>query len=653
MPPPPPRAPRRRYYRPELDEEAGPGLLERLATQGEEVGGGSGRVGPAGAARQGPSGGGPEPGPGPGSWGGGGSGAAGEGAGEDGEVPAAAKRDVSRSLLARAAQDRALQAPQSRAEQLVREEREIMRRLEEQRQKLKGVQELAHDVEYSRKQLQTHWRPPRRITGMSRKEQEMVREKWSILTEGRDIPPPIVSFKDMKLPPPLVSHLAEKGITRPTPIQLQGLPVALSGRDMIGVAFTGSGKTLTFALPLVMLSLQDELVLPLGPGEGPVGLCMAPSRELASQIYEVVSGFLAACGPPEMRAMLCIGGVDGREQTALARERGVHVVVATPGRLKDHLKRGRLNMDICRCLALDEADRMVDGGGPGGGGGRPGDGGGGGGFEEDLREILSYFKSQRQTLLFSATMPEKIKTFATTALVDPVVVNVGRAGAANLDVIQEVEYVREEARLVHLLECLQKTPPPVIIFSESKTDADSVHEYLLIKGVDAVALHGGKDQEERQEAIKSFRAGTVDVLVATDVAGKGLDFPNIQHVINYDMPSEIENYVHRIGRTGRCGKTGVATTFVGKVCSEATLLDLKHLLQEAKQRLPPFLLAVEDPTDLADQVAAISGVKGCAYCGGLGHRVTECPKLSSQNERGIASRGQRDYFGGGGYGGEV
>ena len=560
---------------------------------------------------------------------------------------------MSRSLLARAAQDRALQAPQSRAEQLVREEQEIMRRLEEQRQKLKGVQELAHDVEYSRKQLQTHWRPPRRITAMSRKEQEMVREKWSILTEGRDIPPPIVSFKDMKLPPPLVRHLAEKGITRPTPIQLQGLPVALSGRDMIGVAFTGSGKTLTFALPLVMLSLQDELVLPLGAGEGPVGLCMAPSRELATQIYEVVGAFLEACGPPELRAMLCIGGVDGREQTAVARERGVHVVVATPGRLKDHLKRGRLNMDICRCLALDEADRMVDGGGPGGGGGRPGDGGGGGGFEEDLREILSYFKTQRQTLLFSATMPEKIKTFATTALVDPVVVNVGRAGAANLDVIQEVEFVREEARLVHLLECLQKTPPPVIVFSESKTDADSVHEYLLIKGVDAVALHGGKDQEERQEAIKSFRAGTVDVLVATDVAGKGLDFPNIQHVINYDMPSEIENYVHRIGRTGRCGKTGVATTFVGKVCSEATLLDLKHLLQEAKQRLPPFLLSVEDPTDLADQVAAISGVKGCAYCGGLGHRVTECPKLSSQNERGIASRGQRDYFGGGGYGGEV
>ena len=166
-----------------------------------------------------------------------------------------------------------------------------------------------------------------------------------------------MSFKDMKLPPPLVRHLAEKGITRPTPIQLQGLPVALSGRDMIGVAFTGSGKTLTFALPLVMLSLQDELVLPLGPGEGPVGLCMAPSRELATQIYEVVGAFLEACGPPELRAMLCIGGVDGREQTAVARERGVHVVVATPGRLKDHLKRGRLNMDICRCLALDEADR--------------------------------------------------------------------------------------------------------------------------------------------------------------------------------------------------------------------------------------------------------------------------------------------------------
>ena len=262
--------------------------------------------------------------------------------------------------------------------------------------------------------------------------------------------------------------------------------------------------------------------------------------------------------------MLVIGGVDSRIQTDVSRL-GVHIIVATPGRLKDLIQKKRMNLDVCRYLCLDEADRMVDLG-----------------FEDEIRDILQGFKSQRQTLLFSATMPVKIRNFAQTALVNPVVVNVGRAGAANLDVIQEVEYVKQEAKTVYILECLQKTPPPVLIFAENKvryqqnstceqlalshklglnlcmrhcfqSDVDDIHEYLLLKGVEAVAIHGGKDQEDREHAIDTFKAGQKDVLVATDVAGKGLDFPNIQHVINYDMPEEIENYVHRIGRTGRCG----------------------------------------------------------------------------------------------------
>ena len=149
--------------------------------------------------------------------------------------------------------------------------------------------------------------------------------------------------------------------------------------------------------------------------------------------------------------------------------------------------------------------------------------------------------------------------------------------------------MKQEAKLVYLLECLQKTAPPVLIFAEKTKDVDDIHEYLLIKGVEAVAVHGGKDQEDREQAIDHFKAGKKDVLVATDVASKGLDFPNIQHVINYDMPDEIENYVHRIGRTGRCGKTGIATTFINKNQSESILLDLKHLLKEAKQRIPPVL----------------------------------------------------------------
>ena len=208
-----------------------------------------------------------------------------------------------------------------------------------------------------------------------------------------------------------------------------------------------------------------------------------------------------------------------------------------------------------------------------------------------MRDILSFFKYQRQTLMFSATMPQKIKSFAESALVDAVEVNVGRAGATNLDIIQEVEYVKEEDKLGYLLDCLQKTAPPVLVFAENKRDVDAIHEFLLLQGVDVCAVHGDKDQEERLAAIQGFKTGAKDVLVATDVASKGLDFPGVQHVINYDMPDEIENYVHRIGRTGRSGKTGVATTFVNtRQCEESILLDLKHLLREARQRVPQFLL---------------------------------------------------------------
>ncbi|KAJ6813046.1 DEAD-box ATP-dependent RNA helicase 35-like [Iris pallida] len=444
----------------------------------------------------------------------------------------------------------------------------------------------------------------------------------------------------MRFPGSLLKKLKEKGIVQPTPIQVQGLPVILSGRDMIGIAFTGSGKTLVFVLPLIMVALQEEMMMPIAAGEGPFGLVVCPSRELARQTFEVVEEFLVPlreCGYLEIRPLLCIGGVDMRSQLEVVK-RGVHIVVATPGRLKDLLAKKKISLDSCRYLALDEADRLVDLG-----------------FEDDIREVFDHFKAQRQTLLFSATMPKKIQNFAKSAPVKPVTVNVGRAGAANLDVIQEVEYVKQEAKLLYLLECLQKTPPPVLVFCENKADVDDIHEYLLLKGVEAVAIHGGKDQEEREYAISSFKAGKKDVLVATDVASKGLDFPDIQHVINYDMPAEIENYVHRIGRTGRCGKTGIATTFINKNQSETTLLDLKHLLQEAKQRIPPVLGELNDPMmedDGGDAITNASGVKGCAYCGGLGHRIKDCPKLEHQKTMAIAGS-RRDYFGSGGYRGEI
>jgi len=202
--------------------------------------------------------------------------------------------------------------------------------------------------------------------------------------------------------------------------------------------------------------------------------------------------------------------------------------------------------------------------------------------------------------------------------------------------------VKKEAKIVYLLECLQKTAPPVVIFCEKKGDVDDIHEYLLIKGVAAVSIHGGKDQEERNEAIRLYKESKKDVLVATDIAAKGLDFPDIQHVINFDMPNEIENYVHRIGRTGRCGKTGVATTFINKDVPESALLDLKHLLIEAKQRVPPVLLALQDASE---ELMDVGGSKGCAFCGGLGHRITECPKLDKDARRIGASK--HDSVGGG------
>ncbi|CAN1227959.1 DEAD-box ATP-dependent RNA helicase 35 [Linum grandiflorum] len=502
------------------------------------------------------------------------------------------------SLLVKATQLKREQPVVTETEQIVQQEKEMIEHLSD-RKTLMSVRELAKGITYS-DPLLTGWKPPLSIRRMSQKQCDAIRKQWHILVEGDGIPPPIKNFREMRFPEPILRNLRDKGIVQPTPI-------------------------------------QEECMMPLMPGEGPFGLVVCPSRELARQTFDVVEQFLAPmreAGYPELRTLLCIGGVEMKSQLEIVK-RGVHIVVATPGRLKDLLAKKKMSLDSCRYLTLDEADRLVDLG-----------------FEDDIRVVFDHFKAQRQTLLFSATMPTKIQNFAKSALVKPVIVNVGRAGAANLDVIQEVEYVKQEAKLVYLLECLQKTPPPVLVFCENKVDVDTIQEYLLHKGVEAASIHGDKDQADREEAIKFFKAGKKDVLVATDVASKGLDFPDIQHVINYDMPAEIENYVHRIGRTGRCGKTGIATTFINKTQSETTLLDLKHLLQEAKQRIPPVLAELDDPMEFGDEIHDASGVKGCAYCGGLGHRISDCPKLEHQRSQQLANS-RRDYFGSGGYRGEM
>ncbi|XP_042870882.1 ATP-dependent RNA helicase abstrakt-like [Penaeus japonicus] len=518
---------------------------------------------------------------------------------------------------------------ESELEKQRREEERLLEAVAEKRA-LMGVSELARGVQYE-DSVVTAWRPPRRILLMDEKRHERVRRKYKILVEGDEVPPPLKSFADMKFPRCIIKALQKRGIEKPSPIQMQGIPAALQGRDMIGIAFTGSGKSMVFILPIIMFCLEQEKKLPFMGNEGPYGLIIVPSRELAKQIkenIEFITKFVEADGMPELRTSLAIGGEPVAAAMQVVRK-GVHIMVSTPGRLIDMLDKKMVRLDVCRYLVMDEADRMIDMG-----------------FEEDVRTIYSYFKAQRQTLLFSATMPKKIQNFARSALVKPVTVNVGRAGAASMNVTQEVEYVKQEAKVTHILTCLNKTSPPVLIFAEKKQDVDLIQEYLLLKGVTAAAIHGGKDQEERSAAVQAFQRGDKDVLVATDVASKGLDFPGIQHVINYDMPDDIENYVHRIGRTGRSGQHGVATTFINKANDESVLLDLKHLLIEAKQKVPPFLFLHGGGEDdlLASLETNEEDERGCSYCGGLGHRITACPRLEAMQNKQAAGIGRKDYL---------
>jgi ATP-dependent RNA helicase DDX41 len=458
-------------------------------------------------------------------------------------------------------------------------EEELVANMQVSRSALVSAAELAKDIKYH-EPMRSSWRPPPVLRSKGSDDAAFMRSKFGIIVEGDDVPHPARTFKDLRLPMATIDLLAQQGIVNPTPIQRQGLPVALSGRDMIGIAYTGSGKTLVFSLPAIFVSMDLEMRIPIESGEGPFALILVPSRELAKQTYDIIVAHAEAlyrARMPEIRCLLCTGGIDLRNQSSVLN-RGAHVVVATPGRIQDLLKKKTFTLSQCRYLVLDEGDRMVDVG-----------------FEEDLRNIFSYFKAQRQTLLFSATMPKHIMNFARTALVKPVIVNVSRAGAANQNITQDVEFVHPEERMVSILRTLQKTAPPCLIFCDNKNDVEDVQEYLLLKGVEAVSNHGGKSQSEREEAVLAFKNGKADVLVATDIAAKGLDFQNVQHVINYDCPEDIESYVHRIGRTGRRGQKGVATTFINNTADSQVLMDLKYLLKEAKQKIPDCLFDLVDP----------------------------------------------------------
>jgi ATP-dependent RNA helicase RhlE len=332
----------------------------------------------------------------------------------------------------------------------------------------------------------------------------------------------------------VLAAVREAGYTHPTPIQLEAIPLALRGRDLIGLAQTGTGKTAAFTLPII-----DRLLD--GPRRTRV-LILTPTRELAAQVEESFHKYSKGSG---LSVVAVYGGV-GLEPQERALRRGVDVVVATPGRLLDHLERQNVSFDQLEVLVLDEADRMLDMG-----------------FAPQINRVVAQIPPYRQTLLFSATMPPEVEALARKYLRKPVVVQIGRRSEAVNTVTHAVYPVPRDKKSALLIELLSKPEmDSVLVFTRTKHGADRVVRHLERAGVNAVAMHADKSQGQRTKALEDFKSGRVRVLVATDIAQRGLDISGISHVINYDVPQQPEDYVHRIGRTGRAAATGDAYTFM-------------------------------------------------------------------------------------------
>jgi ATP-dependent RNA helicase RhlE len=343
-----------------------------------------------------------------------------------------------------------------------------------------------------------------------------------------------VAFDELGLKPEVLVAVREAGYTHPTPIQQEAIPLALRGRDLIGLAQTGTGKTAAFTLPII-----DRLLD--GPRRTRV-LILTPTRELAAQVDESFTKYSKGSG---LSVVAVYGGV-GLEPQEKALRRGVDVVVATPGRLIDHLERHNVSFENLEVLVLDEADRMLDMG-----------------FAPQINRIVAQIPPYRQTLLFSATMPPEVEALARKYLRKPLVVQVGRRSEAASTVTHAVYPVPKDKKSALLIELLNKPEmDSVLVFTRTKHGADRVVRHLERANVNAVAMHADKSQGQRTKALEDFKSGRVRVLVATDIAQRGLDISGISHVINYDVPQQPEDYVHRIGRTGRAAATGDAYTFM-------------------------------------------------------------------------------------------
>ncbi|KAJ2899750.1 uncharacterized protein MKZ38_002824 [Zalerion maritima] len=422
---------------------------------------------------------------------------------------------------------------------------------------------------------------------MKERDWRIFKENFGIATKGGAIPNPMRSWEESDLPPKILDTISHVGYKEPTPIQRAAIPIALQARDLIGVAVTGSGKTAAFLLPLLVYISDLPSLTEVSKNDGPYALILAPTRELVQQIEAEARRFATPLG------FTCVSIVGGHslEEQAFALRNGAEIIVATPGRLVDCIERRLLVLEQCCYIIMDEADRMIDLG-----------------FEESVNKILdalpvtnekpdteeaedsrlmsrqlSFKDKYRQTMMYTATMPPLVEKIAKKYLRRPATVMIGNAGEAVETVEQRVEFVAgEDKRKKRLHEILASDhyQPPIIVFVNIKRNCEMVARDIKRMGFSTVTLHSDKTQDQREAALASLRQGHINVLVATDLAGRGIDVPDVSLVVNFNMAPSIEAYTHRIGRTGRAGKSGVAITFLGTE-DKKVLYDLKQMLSKS------------------------------------------------------------------------
>ncbi|XP_067472450.1 probable ATP-dependent RNA helicase DDX17 isoform X2 [Thunnus thynnus] len=412
------------------------------------------------------------------------------------------------------------------------------------------------------------------VQRMSQYEVEEYRRKKEITIRGSGCPKPVINFHQAQFPQYVMDVLMQQNFKEPTAIQAQGFPLALSGRDMVGIAQTGSGKTLSYLLPaIVHINHQPYLER----GDGPICLVLAPTRELAQQVQQVAYDY----GKSSRIKSTCVYGGAPKGPQIRDLERGVEICIATPGRLIDFLEAGKTNLRRCTYLVLDEADRMLDMG-----------------FEPQIRKIVDQIRPDRQTLMWSATWPKEVRQLAEDFLKDYVQINVGALElSANHNILQIVDVCMEsekDHKLIQLMEeIMAEKENKTIIFVETKKRCDDLTRRMRRDGWPAMCIHGDKSQPERDWVLSEFRSGKAPILIATDVASRGLDVEDVKFVINYDYPNSSEDYIHRIGRTARSTNKGTAYTFFtpGNLRQARELI---RVLEEARQAINPKLLQLVD-----------------------------------------------------------